>query len=118
MPAPSKEQIEAAISAFYDLSFKYEDLPAQMEAALTAAAEVGELDENKGLWPSRMDEAKRRHAAAAEVGLPTAQDVKGILRDDWLHAATIERCAQVAENYTAVYGCSQIAAAIRALKND
>ena len=43
MTTPTPAQIEAAISAFYDLSFKYEDIPAQMEAALAAAAEVGEL---------------------------------------------------------------------------
>ncbi len=114
MTAPTPAQIEAAARAMYEMTDGTEggiaDYRSFAEAALTAAAEVGE---------PRMPQMVAQQSARLE-----AQYLDLAIKDavDAAIDATIERCAQVAEAHTVTHGDydaapHEIAAAIRVLKD-
>jgi hypothetical protein len=90
--------------------------PAQIEAAADAIAKHPDFDGSPDQYQSVASAAL---TATAEVGEPTMKP--GWATEAWLRAelaATIERCAQVVENYAmSKWRRDELAAAIRALKD-
>ena len=85
-----------------DTFSKLREVDAEMSAALTAAAEVGLLD----VTNEYLEAAIARRTKLNEV----------VMRDT--EAATIERCAQVAERELSPEVGAEVAAAIRALATE
>jgi len=115
---PTQAQIEAAAKAAFnaacdgDDEYTWEDYIPVAKAALTAAAQAGE-QVNKGAQSERIDSFKQELVDKITAAI--------LERDETVRDETIERCAQVVEEYDeddpAVEGRGVLAAAIRALKD-